>query len=299
MKIHVAIALLVLAAGFSRGQVNKSNLTGIVTDSTGAAVAGAVVKVQNTGTGASRQESTDSTGLYRVSQLDNGIYRMEVEMAGFKRFVQENVQLVTGETITINPTLELGAISESVTVTGESSLLRTETGSVGTTVNRQIVNELPLIGRNPYVFLVLSPGIQYTGSPTAINPWDTFGPSDFSSSGSESRSEFLLDGMPNMRLETVAFSPSPDAVEEMRVQTNAYDAEYGHSGASFVNVSTKGGTNSLHGSMYWYHRNDNLNANSFFNNRNGRPKGERKQNTYGFAVSGPVYLPKLYNGRDK
>lgn len=166
-------------------------------------------------------------------------------------------------------------------------------------MNRQVINELPLIGRNPYVFLVLSPGIQYTGSPTAINPWDTFGPSDFSSSGSESRSEFLLDSIPNMRLDTVAFSPSPDSVEEMRVQTNAYDAEYGHSGAAFVNVSTKSGSNQPHGSLYWFHRNDNLNANGFFSNRNGRSKPERKQNTYGFALSGPVLLPKVYNGRDR
>jgi len=102
-----------------------------------------------------------------------------------------------------------------------------------------------------------------------------------------------------MRIETVSFSPSPDAVQEMRVQTNAYDAEYGHSGASFVNVSTKAGTNELRGSVYWFHRNDNLNANSFFNNRNGNPKNERKRNTYGFAVGGPVYLPKLYDGRDR
>jgi hypothetical protein len=299
MNRVISFALALLAASSSFGQVNKSNLTGVVRDGTGAAVAGASVKIQNTGTGAVRQETTDATGLYRLSQLDHGVYRIDVEMQGFKRFVQENVQLVTGETITIDIALELGALSESVTITGEAALLRTETGSVGTTVNRQIVNELPLIGRNPYVFLVLSPGIQYTGSPTAINPWDTFGPSDFSSSGSEARSEFLLDGMPNMRLETVAFSPSPDAVEEMRVQTNAYDAEYGHSGASFVNVSTKSGANAVHGALYWYHRNDNLNANSFFNNRNARPKGERKQNTYGFAISGPVYLPKFFNGKDK
>jgi hypothetical protein len=293
------IVLSALGVFLSQGQVNKSNLTGIVRDSSGAAVAGASVRLKNTGTGAERQETTDNSGLYRFSQVDHGIYTLEAELQGFKRFVQQNVQLITGETITIDVELEVGAVTESVTVTGEAALLRTEAGSVGTTVNRQIVNELPLIGRNPYVFLVLSPGIQYTGSPTAINPWDTFGPSDFSSSGSESRSEFLLDGMPNMRLETVAFSPSPDAVEEMRVQTNAYDAEYGHSGASFVNVSTKSGTNAVHGALYWYHRNDNLNANNFFNNRNGRIKGERKQNTYGAAVSGPVILPKLYNGRDR
>lgn len=204
-----------------------------------------------------------------------------------------------GETITVDIALEVGELSESVTVTSETPLLRTETGGLGTTVNTQAINELPLIGRNPYVFLTLSPGIQYTGSPGAMNPWDVFGPSDFSSSGSKSRSEFLLDGIPNMRIDVVSFSPSPDAVEEMRVHTNTYDAEYGHSGAAFVNVSTRAGSNDTHGTVYWYHRNDDLNANSFFNNLTGRPKSENKQNTYGFGIGGPVRLPWLYNGRDR
>jgi len=280
-------------------QVNKSNLTGVVRDVSGAPISNAIIKLQNTGTGAAREERSDPTGLYRFTLLDHGTYRLEVEHPGFKRFVRERLQLLTGETITVDVPMELGQLTESVTISADATQLRTESASVGTAVNRQVINELPLIGRNPYVFLVLSPGVQYTGSPTAINPWDTFGPSDFSSSGSEARTEFLLDGIPNMRLETVAFSPSPDAVEEMRVQTNAYDAEYGHSGAAFVNVSTKAGTNNLHGSLYWFHRNDNLNANNFFNNRNGSPKGERKQNTYGGAVSGPVTIPGLYRGRDK
>jgi hypothetical protein len=280
-------------------QVNKSNLIGIVRDPTGAAVAGAAVRLVNTGTGAVRAETTDPTGLYRFTLVDHGFYRIEVEQPGFKKFLRENVQLQTGETITVDVQLEVGQISESVTVTAEASLLRTETGALGNTVTGLAINELPLIGRNPYVFLTLSPGIQYFGSPGALNPWDVFGPSDFAANGSESRSEFLLDGIPNMRIDVVSFSPSPDAVQEMRVHTNAYDAEYGHSGAAFVNVSTKTGTNDIHGSVYWYHRNDNLNANSFFNNLNGRRKSENKQNTYGFAIGGPAWFPKLYNGKDR
>ncbi|MBI3696941.1 MAG: TonB-dependent receptor [Acidobacteria bacterium] len=213
--------------------------------------------------------------------------------------MRDGVQLQTGETTTVDVSLEVGQMSESVTVTAEATALRTETGALGTSVNTQVLNELPLIGRNPYVFLTLSPGIQYTGDPGALNPWDVFGPSDFSSSGSKARSEFLLDGIPNMRIDVVSFSPSPDAVQEMRVQTNTFDAEYGHSGAAFVNVSTRAGTNDIHGNIYWYLRNDNLNANNFFNNRVGRPKSENKQNTYGFTLSGPAYIPKLYNGRDR
>jgi hypothetical protein len=291
--------LLLAAALTASAQVNKSNLTGVARDASGAAVPGVAIKLINTGTGAVRNETTDNTGLYRFTLLDFGGYRLEAERDGFKKFVRERLQLLTGETITIDFTMELGQLTESVTISAEASLLRTETGAVGTAVNTQVINELPLIGRNPYVFLTLSPGIQYTGSPTALNPWDVFGPSDFSSSGSEARSEFLLDGIPNMRLDVVSFSPSPDAVQEMRVQTNAYDAEYGHSGAAFVNVSTKSGSNQIHGTVYWFHRNDNLNANNFFNNRSGQRIPERKQNTYGFALGGPARIPGLYNGRDR
>jgi hypothetical protein len=290
-------AWCLLAVAF--GQVNKSNLTGVVYDSSGAAIPGASLRLVNTATGAERQTTSDDTGLYRFGLLDYGDYRMEVEAGGFKKFLRDGVLLETGETTTLNVTMEVGQQSESVTVTGESPLLRTETGALGTTVTTQVIAELPLISRNPYAFLQLAAGVQHMRNADAFNQWDNNGPSDFAAGGSESKSEFLLDGIPNMRIETVSFSPSPDGVREMRVQTNAYDAEYGHSGAAFVNVSTRSGTNDLRGSVYWFHRNDNLNANSFFNNRNGTPKGERKRNTYGFEVGGPVYLPKLYNGRDR
>ncbi len=290
---------MLACAGTLVAQVNKSNLTGIVRDATGAAVTGVAIKLTSVQTGAVRTESSDGSGFYRFTLLDRGTYRLEASQTGFKQFRRDGVELLTGETTTIDIALTLGEVAESVTVTGEAALLRTETGALGTTVNQQVINELPLIGRNPYVFLTLSPGIQYTGDPGALNPWDVVGPSAFAASGAEARSEFLLDGIPNMGTTNVSLSPSPDAVQEMRVQTSAYDAEFGHSGAAFVNVSTRSGTNEYHGTAYWYLRNDNINANSFFNNRIGAPKNEFKQNTFGASFGGPFRLPKLYNGRDK
>ena len=297
LSMCVIVALLVPSA--SSGQVNKSNLTGVVRDSSGAPIPGVSIRAVNTATGAPRQEVSNESGLYRFTLLDSGLYRLETELQGFKKFVQDRVQLATGETTTIDITLSVGEISESVTVAAETPLLRTETGALGTTVSTEVLNDLPLIGRNPYVFLTLAPGIQYTGSPGALNPWDVFGPADFTASGSEARSEFLLDGIPNMRLDVVSFSPSPDAVQEMRVQTNAYDAEFGHSGASFVNVSTRSGANDVHGTVYWFHRNNKLNANNFFDNRVGRGQAESRQHTYGGSFGGPVWIPEVYNGRDK
>ncbi len=301
MKTQVRFAVLLLAAALAalQAQVNKSNLTGIVRDASGAAVAGAAIKLTSVDTGIARSETSDNSGFYRFTLLDRGIYRLDATLAGFKQFRQDGVELQTGETTTVDIALTIGELAESVTVTGEAALLRTETGALGTTVSQQVINELPLIGRNPYVFLTLSPGIQYTGDPGALNPWDVAGPSAFAASGSESRTEFLLDGIPNMGTGNVSLSPSPDAVQEMRVQTSAYDAEFGHSGAAFVNVSTRAGTNEYHGAAYWYLRNDNLNANSFFNNRIGAPKNEFKQNTYGGSFGGPLWIPKVYRGKEK
>ena len=308
MKLHVARPLLVLAFDCF-AQVNKSNLVGVVHDSSGAAVPGVAIRITDTGTGAVHQETTDGTGLYRANLLDVGTYNLEAEKGGFKKVVRLGVFLPVGETITVDFTLEVGGVTDTVTVSAGAGELRTETGSVGSTLESRDVSELPSIGRNPYVFVSLITGIQYTGDPTYVNPWDASGPSAFTAngfgsgtsatSGANSTSMFYLDGVVNLRMDAVSFSPSPDAVEEMRAQTNAFDAEYGHSGAAFINVTTRGGTNQFHGTVYDYLRNNFLNANDFFSNRSGLGKAEFHQDDYGGSLGGPVTLPKLYRGRDR
>jgi hypothetical protein len=290
-------------------QVNKSNLVGTVRDSSGSPVPDAAIRVTDAATGAVHQDTTDNSGLYRVNLLDVGTYSVEVEKSGFKKIVKPGVLLPVGETITVDFTLEVGAVAETLTVSAESEQLRTETGSVGSTLESRSLQELPSIGRNPYVFVALTSGIQYTGDPTYVNPWDASGPSAFTAngfgsgtgatSGANSTSMFYLDGVVNLRMDAVSFSPSPDAVQEMRAQTNAFDAEYGHSGAAFINVTTRGGTNQYHGAVYDYLRNNFLNANDFFSNRSGLPKAEFHQDDYGGSFGGPVTLPKLYHGRDR
>ena len=298
MRIRVEL-LFVLALGLS-AQVNKSNLVGVVRDSSGAAVPGVTIRITNTGTGAVRQEVTDDSGLYRASLLDVGTYSLEAEKTGFKKILKPGILLPVGETVTADFALEVGALAETVTVSAQGEQLRTETGSIGSTLESQSLAKLPTIGRNPYVFVALTAGIQYTGDPTYVNPWDASGPSAFTANGFGSgTSQFLLDGVPNMRMDVVSFSPSPDAVEEMRAQTNAFDAEYGHSGAAFINVTTKGGTNDVHGAVYDYLRNEFLNANDFFSNRSGLKKSKFHQDTYGGSIGGPVTLPRLYKGRDR
>jgi len=272
-------------------------------------VPGATVKITDTGTSATRQEVTTDSGLYRANLLDVGAYSIEVEKAGFKRALQQGIFLPVGETITADFTLEVGGLTETVTVSGVTEELRTETGSFGSTLESRNVEQLPSIGRNPYVFVSLTPGVQYTGDPTYVNPWDASGPSAFTAngfgsgnsatSGAGSTSMFYLDGVVNLRMDAVSFSPSPDAVQEMRAQTSAFDAEYGHSGGAFINVTTRGGTNEFHGSVYDYLRNNFLNANDFFSNRSGLGKAEFHQDTYGASLGGPVTIPKIYKGRER
>ncbi|HEV3198182.1 MAG TPA: TonB-dependent receptor [Bryobacteraceae bacterium] len=299
MRIHVALLLLVLPLG-AIAQVNKSNLVGVVRDSSGAAAPGVTIKITSADTGAIRQEVSDDSGLYHASLLDVGTYNLEAEKSGFKKVVKQGIRLAVGETITVDLALEVGALAETVTVSAAGEQLRTETGSLGSTLESQSIAQLPTIGRNPYVFVALTAGIQYTGDPTYVNPWDASGPSAFTANGFGSgTSQFLLDGVPNMRMDVVSFSPSPDAVEEMRAQTNAFDAEYGHSAAAFINVTTRGGTNSPHGGVYDYLRNEALNANDFFSNRSGLKKSKFHQDTYGGSLGGPVTLPKVYRGHDR
>lgn len=191
---HVALAIIL--AWSASAQVNKSNLTGIVRDTTDAVIPGVTIKLTNLDTGGVRTESSSESGFYRFTLVDRGQYRLDAERSGFKRFQQPVVELQTGETTTVNIMLAVGELAESVTVTGEAAALRTETGALGTTVNAQVLNELPLIGRNPYVFLTLSPGIQYTGDPGALNPWDVSGPSNFAASGSEGEASFCWTAFP-------------------------------------------------------------------------------------------------------
>lgn len=308
MRLRVALPLLILALT-SFAQVNKSNLVGVVRDTSGAAVPGVAIQITDIGTGAVHQEVTDDTGLYRATLLDVGTYNLEVAKAGFKKIVKKGILLPVGETVAVDFNLEAGGITDTITVSAESEQLRTESGSLGSTLEGRNVQELPSIGRNPYVFVSLTTGIQYTGDPTYVNPWDASGPSAFTAngfgsgtsatSGANSTSMFYLDGVVNLRMDAVSFSPSPDAVEEMRAQTNAFDAEYGHSAAAFINATTRGGTRQYHGTIYDYLRNNFLNANDFFSNRSGLGKAEYHQDDYGGSIGGPLMLPKINRSRDR
>ncbi|MEK7751975.1 MAG: TonB-dependent receptor [Acidobacteriota bacterium] len=298
-----ALALLALLVATSAAQEFRATITGLVTDQSGAAVPGVAVQVRNVDTNAVATAVTDGAGNYTAPFLRPGSYAVTIEAAGFKKFVREGLTLNVGQTAAINIQLEVGQVSEQVTVTAETPLLETAKADRGQVIDSQRVREFPLNQRNPFMLAILSAGVNFNGNIIYQRPFDNGAIADWNISGGLNRNnEFLLDGAPNNAQagnNNIALVPPVDSVEEFKIQTNSYDAQYGKSAGGIVNVSLKSGTNSFHGTLYEFARRNAWDANSFQNNARGADKTEHFLDQYGGAVGGPIVVPKLYNGKDK
>jgi hypothetical protein len=276
-------------------QEASGRVIGTVMDSKGAVVSGATLTVTNVDTKIARNATTDNDGNFEVFLLRIGTYQVTVEHPGFKKAVSEEAKLQINQALRFDIKLEVGAPTESVTVTSQAAGVETVSPTLGQTVQtRQIVN-LPLNGRNVLNLALLQPGVSEN------NPGDTSA-GFFNIAGNRSDSvTFLLDGGVNNNLlnNGVVFNPNPDTIAEFRLLTSNYTAEYGRNGGGVISVVTKSGANSFHGSAFEFLRNDKLNANRFFNNKNEIPREILKRNQYGFTVGGPITIPKVVNGRDR
>ena len=303
----LAASLLFLTPSFA--QEFRGTITGTVMDASGAAVPKAEIEARNVDTSAVTAARTNDAGVYTVPFLLPGTYTVTASADGFKKAVQKEVELHAGDKLQIDLKLEVGAPSDSVTVTAESEQLRTATASMGQTINTMETRDLPVMGRNSYMLAELATGM-YTALSTTSQasgfgrPYDGAS-AQMSSEGIGSQYQIMLNGIPNAPEERasaaiyVGFVPSPDSLEEVTVQTHTYDAQYGHSSGAVVNAVLKGGTNQLHGSLYEFFRNDKLNANSFAGNAARNARGVMRWNQPGFVVDGPIRIPKVYNGTDK
>lgn len=288
--------LCLLAGLFLHAQVQPvGTVDGSVTDGSGGRLAGVKVTLRNVDTGGARDTDTNESGNFFFPLVNPGRYEASVEKTGFKKGIQ-NVSVRTGIRSTADFTLQLGQVTDSVQVTGESPLLETSTSSVSRNVSQRTVQDMPLLARNVLMLINLAPGITNnapTSNTTGLIDIDSV--SYTSASGANNRTnEFLLDGIPNNVSDRVAYIPSVDDVEEFTVSTNALDAEYGHGGGMYVNVVTKGGTNAFHGNVYEFFRNDKLNANAFFSNRAGAKRPVFRFNQYGLTAGGPIVKNKLF-----
>ena len=302
----VATAVLALTAATGWGQNVYGTIAGTVSDSSGAAIASANVTLTNMDTNEKHNIQTDANGYYTFVNILPGKYKVEAEKSGFKKFVRQPILVEIESGIKVDITLQVGAQTETVEVSAEVPLLQPETDSLGQVVEQRDVTELPLNGRNPLALVELVPGVvpqgqpsagnSSTGNPVGANP---FALGDFQVGGGMSgQSAILIDGTPTngAYLNVVTVIPSQDVIEEFKVQTNNLGPEYGRFAGGVVNLSTKSGSNTFHGSGFEFLRNKVLNANDFFANASNPqiPRSPFTQNQFGANVGGPVFKDKLF-----
>jgi len=299
--MHRVVALFVFLGLLCFAQEFRSTVTGRVMDQTGAIVPGAKIQAIEKNTGAVYETTSTDQGEYSLPFLPPGPYTITAEKAGFKKFVQEGFTIGTNQRLGLDVTLTVGSQVESVTITADASMLQTATASVGQVISDKSIESLPMNGRTPLSLAQLAYGITPSSDPRFTRPFDNAGPSGFSMGGGQGQAnELLLDGSPDMtRNRRVAYNPPVDSVAEIKVEAFQPDAAYGNTGGGTVNVVMKSGTNDFHGSVYEFHQNQRLKATPFFTNAAGQKKPVTRFNQYGATVGGPVWIPKLYNGRNK
>ncbi len=311
----LSATLLFLTASSTFAQTTSTTILGSVTDSSGATVPGAKVVATNINTGIRRQDTTTATGDYGFPLLDVGMYSVTVEMKGFKTETQKGIELQINQKARVDFRLEIGAQTEIVTITAEVAQLKTDEASLGSVVEQRRVVELPLNGRNLAGLAVMQPGVQFGGRMgfdglTGGGGGVPIAGQAISISANGQRDTNMhgtLDGVvaTEPRVNTIPFSPSTEAIEEFKVLSGSYSAEYGTNSGAQVMIITKSGSNAMHGSLFEFLRNDRFDAEAYFQNyfnaptATRRPKDKLRQNQYGGVWTGPVLIPKLYNGKDK
>lgn len=297
-RSYFAVALLIAC---SSAFAQTGQITGRVTDPAGAVVPGVTVTVSQPSTGVQHVVKSNADGYYTESELMPGVYAVSVEHPGFKPVTRTGIQLDVDQDLRLDFSLEVGNVNERVLVTAQAPLLDTETQSIGQVVQGRQVVELPLLGRDAYALGELVPGVRISRGMNDL-PVDQISTSSVSINGAPGNAnEFLLDGAPN----TAAAQNQPiiyanaDSVQEFKVETNNYSAEYGRAAGGIFNVVTKSGSNDAHFTLYEFLRNTSFNSSNWFANLAGQPRPPIKFNQFGGVFGGPVVIPKLYNGHNK
>ncbi len=297
--LTLALVTVLFGSGSLQAQVDTGSITGTVTDASGAVVSGARVTMTNEGTGATLTTTTGSDGVYNFSPVRIGSYKLDVSAANFKTEIQTHVAVDVSARVLANFKLQPGAVSETVEVTTSAPVLQSEDASVGQVVNERSVNNLPLNGRNFTFLAQLAAGVNSPQADTRGNAAS----GAFAANGNRpAQNNYLLDGIDN-NSDTVDFLngtnyvvlPPVDAIQEFKVQTSDFSAEYGRSGAAVLNATIKSGTNQIHGSVWEFFRNDKLDAADYFEQVNGvTKKGELRLNQFGVSGGGPIIKNKVF-----
>lgn len=299
-----ALLLMSVASPLLRAQIDMGGVAGTVKDPTGGLVPNAVLTLTNEATGVTQKMTSSSSGTYVFDAVPVGSYSLKVEAPGFKTHVANGIQVHVQSVVTADVSLEVGAVNEVVTVTSALPLLQAQDASMGQTIATRPVNDLPLNGRNWLSLAQLSAGTYLVGGSLSTIPMPSgqnFTGSIFSNGAEPGQVDFRLNGVDNNEevFGGVSVVPIPDAIEEFKIQTGDNSAEFGHSVGAVINAVVKSGTNQVRGDVFEYLRNEAFNANDYFSNLNGLARPEYRQNQFGGTIGGPVYIPKLYDGRNK
>jgi hypothetical protein len=290
-------AIIFLMPVMLMAQAYFGTVSGEITDSSGALIQGARVTLTDQEKGFTYTATTDASGHYLLATIPPGSYTVTTEMQGFQKEVRTNVRVNVTENATANFRMKVSSATQTVEVQAQSQTLSTEDAVTGQVVNRKFINDLPLVDRYVLDFVSLAPGVTDPSDSSGVNYTGT----NFISNGSRNASaDILMDGAsitnfePNGGITNVTYTPSADAVEEFKVEQTNFSAEYGFSGASVVNMVTRSGGNSFHGSAYDYLRNSITDANDWFANEAGNPLPPVHRNNYGGTIGGPIKKNKLF-----
>jgi len=300
-KAWLLLTLVISLFFAGQSQLNAQRITaslgGTVRDSSAAVIPNALVSVTNDGTKVTVKAQVNSLGLFNVPNLPPGPYTVTVDAPGFKRLLRSGLVLNVDQTAQLDLVMEVGSTTETVQVNSAEPLLETQSSDIGQVISNQSIENLPLNQRNPYSLILLVPGVTGTVNSTFIGL-------QFNVNGARSGStDVLLDGVPaappSDNFTILSIFPSVDATQEFKVQTSNFSSQFGNAAGGIINIIYKSGTNDLHGSVYDFLRNSYLDANNFFSDRAKVALPSFKRNQFGFSLGGPVYIPKLYHGRDK
>ncbi len=300
----ILLACVALVAPPLAAQEARGTIVGRVLDASGAVVGGASVQVTNKAMGTKVSVVTNDVGLYQATYLIPGLYQIAVEAPGFKKSVRD-VEVRVSDRLEVNVTLEVGAATESITVTEETPLLNTASASVGTVVDAARVANMPLSYGNPFLLIAATGGVTFTGDSRLDRPFEPTHIVGYAMAGSRGNmSDVTIDGAPtsataNANQVIAAYVPPTDIVQEFKVQTATFDAQYGQTMGGVTNISLKSGSNSFHGTAFYSFQRKNFWANDFFNNAQSKPRAAFSFDRWGGSLGGPAYIPKVYDGKNK
>src|SRR5580704_9411034 len=286
-----ALISFFFTVSIASAQSTGGRIRGTVTDASGGAVVGAKVSLINEGTNITREAQTSSNGEYLFLEVPVGSYEIDVTQQGFKKYARKGIVLVVNEIASVDIPLQVGSTVDTVEVSGAPPVIDTTTTQLGAVMTEQSVRELPLNSRNTYQLLQLQPGVQSQLGADLF--YGSSNPGVVSVNGGRGRSNnYMVNGgdANDLFVNGPAIQPSPDAIEEFRVLTNTFDAEYGRNSGSVVNVVTKSGTNTIHGDFYDFLRNDALNTRGYFDNS----IAPYKQNQFGATLGGPIKKDRTF-----